>query len=327
MRMHYGECCTTAITLQRKRTCPAAPGRGRGTDPFTSAPVKGFGCRPIATAWAGTGAGVRKPPGKEPASLGAGRRRERYGDLWVAAGSDRPDINIALVPPVQVTLHDYRNIQVPLGANLTLEAHGPTLRTEPTGEGAWAAEIRRMLREVAERSITAAMYYLDREALNGRLAEELSVLVAQHGRRVRSLEAQALSPLPFKLAQAVRVELPWQGATKRSVTFQIEANLQLAPNMLGPFMSVHASPEAWLKRHLEIELPMLLSGKEFVDLDVTAIEETRRNLHDKLQRIGAPDGIAVQMFIAEPALPPVITERKLTFTVPKAPPYTCRSAI
>ena len=36
---------------------------------------------------AGTGAGVRKPPGKEPASRKARRFRERYGDFGVADGS------------------------------------------------------------------------------------------------------------------------------------------------------------------------------------------------------------------------------------------------
>lgn len=151
------------------------------------------------------------------------------------------------------------------------------------------------------------------------------MLVAQHGRKVRSLEAQGLAPLPFSLSQAVRDERTWEGPTKRSVTFQIEANLSLDPNELGSFMSVHASPEAWLKKHLQTELPMLLSGKDFVDLDRTAIEETKKRLHDKLQRVGAPVGIAVQMFIAEPNLPPIIMDRKLTFTVPNRPPYTMQN--
>ena len=35
---------------------------------------------------AGTGAGVRKPPGKEPASRRARRCRECYGDFAVAEG-------------------------------------------------------------------------------------------------------------------------------------------------------------------------------------------------------------------------------------------------
>jgi hypothetical protein len=50
--------------------------------------VKGFGCRPVETERAAPRAGVRKPPGKEPAAavLGVGV----YGDLTVADGRGRP---------------------------------------------------------------------------------------------------------------------------------------------------------------------------------------------------------------------------------------------
>jgi len=49
----------------------------------TSPTVKGSGCRPLATVGRAPGAGVRKPPGKAPASGEAHGCRERYGDLGV----------------------------------------------------------------------------------------------------------------------------------------------------------------------------------------------------------------------------------------------------
>jgi hypothetical protein len=49
--------------------------------------VKVFGCRPITSRSAGTGAVVRKPAGKESAGSGAQRRRTLYGD-FDAAGKD-----------------------------------------------------------------------------------------------------------------------------------------------------------------------------------------------------------------------------------------------
>ena len=45
-----------------------------------SAVVKGFGCRPVTKGAAHAGAGVRKPPGKEPARSEQRRCRRRYGD-------------------------------------------------------------------------------------------------------------------------------------------------------------------------------------------------------------------------------------------------------
>jgi hypothetical protein len=52
--------------------------------------VKGFGYRPITTVEPLTGAGVRKPPGKEPAGMGtcdqAGSVTERLVELAGMAG-------------------------------------------------------------------------------------------------------------------------------------------------------------------------------------------------------------------------------------------------
>ena len=45
-------------------------------------PVTGFGCRPIANVAARTGAGVRKPPGKEGAGLGHPAQRALWGIGW-----------------------------------------------------------------------------------------------------------------------------------------------------------------------------------------------------------------------------------------------------
>ena len=49
-------------------------------------------CRPITEGAARTGAGVRKPPGKEPASSGGRGRRECYGDFavvgWLRDGGE-----------------------------------------------------------------------------------------------------------------------------------------------------------------------------------------------------------------------------------------------
>jgi hypothetical protein len=42
-------------------------------------------CRPFVDGAAGAGAGVRKPPGKEPARGGRGGCLRRYGDLAAAA--------------------------------------------------------------------------------------------------------------------------------------------------------------------------------------------------------------------------------------------------
>ena len=47
---------------------------------------EGFRMPAHRDGWAGTGAGVRKPPGKEPASCKAHRCRECYGDFAVADG-------------------------------------------------------------------------------------------------------------------------------------------------------------------------------------------------------------------------------------------------
>jgi hypothetical protein len=50
-------------------------------------------CRPVATVRAGTGAGVRNPPGKEPASREARQCREHYGDFavvcWLVDATER----------------------------------------------------------------------------------------------------------------------------------------------------------------------------------------------------------------------------------------------
>ena len=50
-----------------------------------SAHVKGFGCRPVTKGAAHAWAGVRKPPGKEPARGGQRGCLRRYGDLAAAA--------------------------------------------------------------------------------------------------------------------------------------------------------------------------------------------------------------------------------------------------
>ena len=46
--------------------------------------VKGFGCRPFTDGATRAGAGVRKPPGKEPARGGQRGCLRRYGDLAAA---------------------------------------------------------------------------------------------------------------------------------------------------------------------------------------------------------------------------------------------------
>ena len=53
------EAWATGSGWRRTRNCARACS--------TAAPVKGFRCRPVACAAASPGAGVGKPPGKEPA--------------------------------------------------------------------------------------------------------------------------------------------------------------------------------------------------------------------------------------------------------------------
>ena len=57
--------------------------------------MKGFGWRPIADLSAGTGAGVGKSPGKEPAGSGRRQRHERYGDFAIRLNSAMPVFGVA----------------------------------------------------------------------------------------------------------------------------------------------------------------------------------------------------------------------------------------
>jgi hypothetical protein len=65
------------ITLDERRLATQLGRRPR--PPARSLKVKGFGCRPVVTYPAVLGAGVRKPPGRNP--RGAGVRSAVYGDL------------------------------------------------------------------------------------------------------------------------------------------------------------------------------------------------------------------------------------------------------
>src|SRR5271154_6969668 len=56
--------------------------------PGMALPVKGFGCRPVVTYPSVLRAGVRKPPGKEPAVGGAGGGRLWRFDGGAARASD-----------------------------------------------------------------------------------------------------------------------------------------------------------------------------------------------------------------------------------------------
>ena len=71
----------------RFRSRPVAQ-RASAAFAFWSADVTGFGCRPIANVAAHTGAGVRKPPGKEGAGCGAPGSAGAMG-IWLAPSVQR----------------------------------------------------------------------------------------------------------------------------------------------------------------------------------------------------------------------------------------------
>jgi hypothetical protein len=60
--------------------------KGRSLPEVNVRTCEGFRMPAHRDSEAGTGAGVRKPPGKEPASGRARRCRECYGDFAVADG-------------------------------------------------------------------------------------------------------------------------------------------------------------------------------------------------------------------------------------------------